>query len=58
MSILSGRFSAISILRVRAQEDSRFLRIAGAEGAAARLGLKRTTLQSKMPKLGITRLGF
>jgi formate hydrogenlyase transcriptional activator len=32
--------------------------IAGAGGAAARLGLKRTTLQSKMRKLGISRPGF
>jgi len=32
--------------------------IAGPEGAAARLGLKRTTLQSKMRKLGIHRPGF
>jgi formate hydrogenlyase transcriptional activator len=29
--------------------------IAGAGGAAARLGMKRTTLQSRMQKLGITR---
>ena len=29
--------------------------IGGATGAAARLGLKRTTLQSRMIKLGITR---
>jgi formate hydrogenlyase transcriptional activator len=29
--------------------------LAGPRGAAARLGLKRTTLQSKMKKLGITR---
>ncbi len=29
--------------------------IAGLNGAAARLGMKRTTLQSKMQKLGITR---
>lgn len=29
--------------------------IGGAAGAAARLGMKRTTLQSKMQKLGITR---
>ena len=29
--------------------------IAGAEGAAARLGLRRTTLQSRMKKLGIAR---
>ena len=30
-------------------------RIAGKGGAAERLGLKRTTLQNKMHKLGITR---
>lgn len=29
--------------------------IGGAAGAAARLGMKRTTLQSKMQKLGISR---
>lgn len=29
--------------------------IGGPGGAAARLGIKRTTLQSKMQKLGITR---
>jgi formate hydrogenlyase transcriptional activator len=32
--------------------------IAGADGAAARLGLKRTTLHSKMRKLGIERPSF
>ena len=32
--------------------------IAGPEGAAARLGLRRTTLQSKMRKLGIKRPSF
>jgi formate hydrogenlyase transcriptional activator len=32
--------------------------IAGPEGAAARLGMKRTTLQSKMRKLGIRRPSF
>ena len=32
--------------------------ISGARGAAARLGLKRTTLQSKMQKLGISRQDF
>ncbi|MGC4081012.1 MAG: sigma 54-interacting transcriptional regulator [Vicinamibacterales bacterium] len=32
--------------------------VAGPDGAAARLGLKRTTLQSKMRKLGITRPSF
>jgi formate hydrogenlyase transcriptional activator len=31
--------------------------IAGPHGAAARLGIKRTTLQSRMAKLGITRPG-
>jgi formate hydrogenlyase transcriptional activator len=29
--------------------------LGGPEGAAARLGLKRTTLQSKMGKMGISR---
>jgi len=29
--------------------------IGGSSGAAARLGMKRTTLQSKMQKLGIAR---
>lgn len=32
--------------------------LSGAEGAAQRLGLKRTTLQSKMRRLGITRKDF
>jgi formate hydrogenlyase transcriptional activator len=32
--------------------------VAGPEGAAARLGLKRTTLHSKMKKLGIARPSF
>ena len=32
--------------------------IAGPDGAAARLGLKRTTLHSKMRKLGIGRPSF
>jgi formate hydrogenlyase transcriptional activator len=32
--------------------------IAGSRGAAARLGLKRTTLQSKMQKLGISRRDY
>jgi formate hydrogenlyase transcriptional activator len=31
--------------------------IAGPHGAAARLGMKRTTLQSRMAKLGISRPG-
>jgi formate hydrogenlyase transcriptional activator len=32
--------------------------ISGTRGAAARLGLKRTTLQSKMQKLGIRRQDY
>jgi transcriptional regulator with GAF, ATPase, and Fis domain len=32
--------------------------IAGADGAAARLGLKRTTLQSRIQRLRISRLDF
>ena len=32
--------------------------IAGGRGAAARLGMKRTTLQSRMTKLGITRTDY
>jgi formate hydrogenlyase transcriptional activator len=32
--------------------------IAGLNGAAARLGMKRTTLQSKMQKLGIARKDY
>jgi formate hydrogenlyase transcriptional activator len=38
----------------RALQDSNWV-IGGAIGAAARLGMKRTTLQSRMQKLGITR---
>jgi len=40
------------ILRVLREADGV---IAGVRGAAARLGMKRTTLQSRMQKLGITR---
>ena len=32
--------------------------VGGSEGAAARLGMKRTTLQSRMRKLGIVRQGY
>mgnify|MGYP001249564476 CR=1 FL=1 len=39
---------------LRALRDAKWV-IGGPTGAAARLGLKRTTLQSKMQKLGITR---
>jgi formate hydrogenlyase transcriptional activator len=40
------------IVRVLRQTDGA---IAGTGGAAARLGLKRTTLYSKLRKLGISR---
>ncbi len=39
---------------VRALEQSNWV-VGGPQGAAARLGMKRTTLQSKMQKLGIAR---
>ena len=39
---------------LRALEECKWV-VGGAAGAAARLGLKRTTLQSRMRKLGITR---
>jgi formate hydrogenlyase transcriptional activator len=39
-----------AILRALAESEGR---VGGAEGAAARLGMKRTTLQAKMRKLGI-----
>lgn len=42
---------------LRALRESRGL-IAGSKGAAARLGLKRTTLNSKMKKLGIARKDY
>jgi len=42
---------------LRALRDAHGI-IAGPEGAAARLGMKRTTLQSKMRKLGIRRPTF
>jgi formate hydrogenlyase transcriptional activator len=41
-------------LILRALEDRKW-RLGGAQGAAAKLGMKRTTLQSRMQKLGITR---
>jgi formate hydrogenlyase transcriptional activator len=39
---------------LRALRESNWV-IGGPQGAAARLGMKRTTLQSKMQKLGVTR---
>jgi formate hydrogenlyase transcriptional activator len=43
------------IIRVLRETDGM---IAGARGAARRLGVKRTTLQSKMQRLGITRADY
>lgn len=44
-------------LIVQALRDAKGI-IGGPDGAAARLGLKRTTLHSKMRKLGIARPSF
>jgi transcriptional regulator with GAF, ATPase, and Fis domain len=43
------------ILRVLRETDGQ---IGGSDGAAARLGLKRTTLNSKVKKLGIERSDY
>ncbi len=43
------------ILRVLRETGGRF---SGPDGAASRLGLKRTTLQSKMQRLKITRSDY
>jgi transcriptional regulator with GAF, ATPase, and Fis domain len=43
------------ILRILRESKGK---IGGADGAAARLGLVRTTLNSKMKKLGITRKDY
>lgn len=39
---------------IRALDETNWV-IGGPNGAAARLGMKRTTLQSKMQKMGISR---
>ena len=62
---LSGDASAASAVTLEAAEREHILRalrhthwiIAGPGGAASRLGVKRTTLQSRMSKLGISRPG-
>ncbi|MGD1156005.1 MAG: sigma 54-interacting transcriptional regulator [Terriglobia bacterium] len=62
---LSGDGSSASPGTLEAAEREHILRslrdtnwvIAGPHGAAARLGMKRTTLQSRMAKLGISRPG-
>jgi formate hydrogenlyase transcriptional activator len=63
---LSGEAPAASPVTLEAAERDYILRalrdtnwvIAGPNGAAARLGMKRTTLQSRMAKLGISRPGL
>ncbi len=60
---LSGEAPAATPVTLEAAEREHILRalrdtnwvIAGPSGAAARLGMKRTTLQSRMAKLGISR---
>ncbi len=62
---VSGEASASSPVTLEAAEREHILRalndtnwvIAGPGGAAARLGMKRTTLQSRMAKLGVSRPG-
>jgi formate hydrogenlyase transcriptional activator len=62
---LSGEAPATSPVTLEAAERDHILRalsdtnwvLAGPSGAAARLGMKRTTLQSRMAKLGISRPG-
>jgi len=62
---LSGEGPRASSVTLEAAEREHILRtlretnwvIAGPHGAAARLGMKRTTLQSRMAKLGISRPG-
>jgi formate hydrogenlyase transcriptional activator len=54
---------SITLERLEREHILRVLRetggvIAGVRGAAARLGLKRTTLQSRMQKMGITRADY
>jgi formate hydrogenlyase transcriptional activator len=59
-----SRHAAISATTLEEAEREQILRalretkwvVGGAAGAAARLGIKRTTLQSKMQRLGIARL--
>jgi formate hydrogenlyase transcriptional activator len=62
---ISGEGASASPVTMEAAEREHILRtlaetnwvIAGPDGAAARLGMKRTTLQSRMTKLGIARPG-
>jgi formate hydrogenlyase transcriptional activator len=62
-AVSDGGSAAISTSRFRQAECNVIIdalraasgRIAGSGGAADRLGLKRTTLQNKIRRLGITR---
>jgi formate hydrogenlyase transcriptional activator len=60
-SALSGPLSTLEEAErehiLRALRESKWV-VGGAAGAAARLGMKRTTLQSRMRKLGIARDGY
>jgi len=52
---LSMTLSAIEVEHIRLVLDSTDWRVRGVGGAAERLGLKPTTLESRMARLGITR---
>ena len=60
---LAGQSAAAGVVTLREVEREHILRalaqtnwiIGGKQGAAARLGLKRTTLCSKMERMGISR---
>ncbi len=59
-SVLPGNGSALTLEEAEREHILKVLRearwtIGGPSGAAAKLGMKRTTLQSKMQKLGIAR---
>jgi transcriptional regulator with GAF, ATPase, and Fis domain len=47
--------SALEVEHIRSVLDMTNWRVRGAGGAAERLGLKPTTLESRMARLGITR---
>jgi transcriptional regulator with GAF, ATPase, and Fis domain len=47
--------SALEVEHIRAVLDATKWRVRGPGGAAERLGLKPTTLESRMARLGLTR---
>ncbi len=55
--VTSGRLTEVEADHIRGVLDSVGWRIRGAGGAAERLGMKPTTLESRMAKLGIRRAG-